>query len=162
MARNEKGEDWPKYMKEINRLTPLVSNHMNGGSSVPILNSRQSARAAGFKNQADAQAAQVEQARKDQAIEEHKTHLINKWFDEQLAARIPAWVLNLARRYNWVLKALGFRWGYWDHSHREGDMPKPMPATWVWLKWTRFVLAEQRMVWDNPSSSKRRNIITLP
>jgi hypothetical protein len=162
MARNEKGEDWTKYLKEIKRLTPMVENKLNGGSNIPIINSRQGARAAGYKNLEDAKAGIEELARRNQAIEEHKVYLINKWFDDQLGKRLPAWLVALARSWGmWVLGGLGFRWGYWDHSHREGDMPKAMPATRVWLKWARWVLVEERLVWDSREPPKRR-IVSLP
>ena len=35
----------------------MVENKLNGGSNIPIINSRQAARAAGYKSIADAQAA---------------------------------------------------------------------------------------------------------
>lgn len=159
MARNEKGEDWAKYLKEIRRLTPMVSSHMGGGSAAPI-NSRQAARAAGFRNLKDAQESIAETERKHDAIEAHKAHLVNQWFSDQLAARLPAWLLKLAGRRQWVLKSLGFRWGFWDHMHQEDGMRKPMPATVVWLKWAHILLAENNLVWDNPDQNKRR-IITL-
>lgn len=160
--RNEKGEDWAKYLKEINRLTPMISRHMDGGSAVPLLNSRQAARAAGFKNQADADRAAAEAAQREEAIEKHKAYLINKWFADELSRRLPEWLVKFAGPRMWVLKCLGFKWGMWDHTHREGDMPKPMPATWVWLRWAWVHLAENRLLWDNPAPSKRKNIIQLP
>jgi hypothetical protein len=156
--RNEKGEDWTKYLKEIKRLTPMVDNHLNGGSAVPILN-RQSARAAGFQNLKEMEQSMAEKRQRDASIELHKTHLINKWFDSEFAKRLPKWVCWLASgRRNWVLKCLGFRWGYWDHTHKEEGMRKPMPATLSWLKWAWFVLAETRHVWDDTPEPKSRII----
>lgn len=156
--RNEKGEDWTKYLKEIRRLTPLVDNRLNGGSSVPILN-RQAARSAGFQSLKDMEKSLAEKRERDASIDQHKTYLVNKWFDDELRKRLPAWLVRLAAKLGpWVIKSLGFRWGYWDHTHKEEGMRKALPATMVYLNWFRKELNSQRMVWDDTPAPKSRII----
>jgi hypothetical protein len=149
--RNEKGEDWSKMLKELNRIAPHVPVDAGaGGSAIPILN-RQQARQMGFQTRGEAIAAIDKMGERLDSIQKHKEHLIDQWFDTQLRKRVPAWYLKLVPRRLWMLKLLGLRWGFSDEMHQEEGMSKPMPATIVWLDWFKWQLVAERMVWGDGS-----------
>jgi hypothetical protein len=142
--RNERGEDWPKLIGELNKVGPYLPNinPLNGGSDIPIIQNRQQARSAGLQNMGDLKAL----TERMQAVKANQDAMVDQWFDTNIKRILPKWYCDIAFTHLWMLRMLGLRMEWGDTVHKaEG---KTYPATVVTIMWFRWQVAGERMVWE--------------
>lgn len=102
---NGKGENWPKFLKEMQTLGPML--HSRLGPAAPA--NRAAARGAGFANVEEYLRKETDRLI---AQQQFRDYTVNKWFDDAMRGVSP-WAMRLISRRGprWavVLRLLGYK-----------------------------------------------------
>lgn len=145
---NAKGENYPKFLKEMQALAPALNTLMTPGN-------RLEARALGRANVHE----YVEEKAADLAeMERFRSHTVNQWFDTQIELLAP-WAFRHAKKTGklWLFKLLGYSMRV--HEHYTPFEGKTLACTTALINRFGKMKVGQRFVWgggEKPKPKKSR------
>lgn len=139
---NNKGENWPKFLKEMQTLGPVIEKRLGG----VMPENRAQARGNGRKNLEDF--LNKETARLAD-LEKFRAYKVNKWFDDnlqKLAPRLFA-LLHDHPKWGWLIRLAGYKLTATDGTEHN------IPFTVCTI--TRFGMLKVglRMFWEDPKKA---------
>jgi hypothetical protein len=150
-TNNGKGENMPKFLKEMQSLYPALSKkfpHMVPGN-------REEARKAGASNAEEFMQRKMEELAQTERFRAHK---VNTWFDERMKELSPR-LFDFAkkRKKPWLFKWAGFSFSQQDAYHNTEGVTKPCTVCLI----RRFGRLKTgiRMIWEEPQGPKRKGRI---
>lgn len=154
-GRNEKGENWPKFLKEMQTLVPALHRAGHIGPQ-----NREEARAMGAKSAEAFMQKEYTRLAEEQRFRAAK---VAEWFDKtfkEVAPRIFALVEK--RKWHWVIGLFGYRLDAEEGYQRVEWRNAPIPFTLCTIKrWGRLVKGF-RMFWEDPNPPKPKSRIIKP
>lgn len=136
----KRGENWPKFLKEMQTLGPVIDKRLGG----VMPENRAQARGNGRKNLDDFLRKETERLA---GLEKFRSYKINKWFDDNLEKVNPR-LIHVLRHYPKIgaffIKAMGYKLTATDGT--EAGVPFTVCTI------TRFgrLKVGLRMFWEDP------------
>lgn len=139
---NNKGENWPRFLKQMQTLGPALSNRLN--ATTPF--NRTQARQGGRKSVGDFLNRESVRLADQQAF---RDHAVNEWFDKHMKTLAPKafrFIADRGARWAWVLKAIGYKLTATD-AHEDG-----LAFTLCTIRRFGRLKVGLRMFWDDPKA----------
>lgn len=130
---NNKGENWPAYMKEMAELGPklrMMEERVDGQIKQADLIFRKK--------------AQKKIMKKAHEIRRYEQAKVNEWIEKELKAILPEWAIYFCRKgKRWPLKLFGIKINYVHYG-----TPQPLGADDISIYVWGQPHAHQRFVWE--------------
>lgn len=144
---NGKGENWPKFLKEMQVLGPALQSRL--GPVAP--GNRAAARGAGFANVEEYLRKETDRL---VAQQKFRDYTVNKWFDDAMkrttpwAMRLIAWLQpRVGRRAALILRLLGYK------LRADDGLESGVPFTLCTISRFGRLRVGQRFFWEDPAKA---------
>ncbi len=148
---NAKGENWPKFLKEMQALAPALKTLSTPGNRIE-------ARALGVHNVHE----YIEQKIEDLAeVERFRNHTVNTWFDDQIQKLAPRAFAHAKRTGKlWLFKLLGYSMRVKEGYEIVGGEQAATTTALIYRFW--ILKAGQRFIWGQEKPKRRKSRIIKP